>query len=196
MPDDYTMTSETKVNSSASFSVEVIDPCELTQLEPFSVPDLFSYSYGEVLKEALPEVLDSVSEALDDGSGVTFCGKRTYTLSNYDVLSLDDEDIVFDTTKAEINMDLTVTLIVALEDYPGVEAESYEITFKVLTCKIDSLTPPVDKSVIYYIRTQEISVYFDAFVEEPECGYPLEYSFSLEDGSDLPSWIIADAENR
>ena len=90
-----------------------------------------------------------------------------------------------------MNKQYTVQVRVSLKDYPDVEPITSTVNCKIFNCRLTDLTAPEDLSQVYYIRTNELSVQFADFTQEPDCGYPIEYSFS-----DLPAWIESDSGDR
>lgn len=60
-------------------------------------------------------------------------------------------------------------------------------------CELDSLIAPSDETLIYHVLTPAIEVDIGSFQEDPECGYQIVYSYTMqEDGGSLPDWIVLD----
>ena len=58
--------------------IVLADPCEDTQLEPFSIEDMTVMTKDGSLGQTIQEVADSTSRTSGDGTGLTFCGPRVY----------------------------------------------------------------------------------------------------------------------
>lgn len=58
-PDDHTLSTETEHLAQATFTVDVLDPCDETLLFDFTIPSIYSYYPSEIKTEELPFVSDS-----------------------------------------------------------------------------------------------------------------------------------------
>ena len=103
---------------------------------------MLSYYEGEMLEQLLPEVQDTIGNAISK----EFCGDRTYeVVNNIQFLSVvDNNKLVFDTTLVELNKEYPVDVQVKLENYPAVTPVTTTVLVKVNTCRIDAIVPPSD----------------------------------------------------
>lgn len=118
-----------------SFTLELtyeIDPCTLTEFDDVTVSDMQAFVLGDEAVQIVDEALDSESKVSGDFSGATFCGPRLYSLVD-DTAGL--VNVESDTRKISLSSasmadvgQLTVTLLVQLQDYPEI---TKEVQFKV-----------------------------------------------------------------
>ena len=89
-----------------------------------------------------------------------------------------------------------VEVQVTLKNYPQLDPVSAPVSMKVYTCRLDAIEQPEEIAATYSIRTPEISVNFEKFRQEPDCGIPLTYKFTVENETGMPSWLTPDPISR
>ena len=65
-----------------TFSLEIVDPCEVTIFDAYTVNNMQVYVDGSSDVQTLNVPIDSASRTNGDLSGVTFCGTRTLTIQS------------------------------------------------------------------------------------------------------------------
>ena len=68
VPDDHTMSTFTDHENEVSFTVNILDPCNETELIDFSIPNIYSYFPSEVKSADLPVVADTKGQGRPDRS--------------------------------------------------------------------------------------------------------------------------------
>ena len=116
------------MSAQVSFKVTVADPCVQTEILPFIIADLISYTSEEILSRPLPIVEDTISLAHNSGNGDFFCGKRSFTVvGDTKLIDFAGGSINFYAMKAVLNTDYKFEIRVSLVDYPDVKPSSYTV---------------------------------------------------------------------
>ena len=69
------------------------------------------------------------------------CGARVFEIiDGADFLTLNNGQLLFDTSKAEFNVEYTVEVRASLVDYPDISTVSSIVTAKINSCRVDELT--------------------------------------------------------
>ena len=56
VPTDFTLAKTNELSASVQFTLIVEDPCEETEILPFTIPNIMAYSQGKVIAKQLPHV--------------------------------------------------------------------------------------------------------------------------------------------
>ena len=138
----------TVVDASFTFRIEVLNPCLDTRLDAFIIPDMLSSVQGAGATTNLQQLLphDSVSTALGDRSGVTFCGPRQFRISSTGHENfLTYDELSHSLTLLSRNVDdvgtRDVTMEAYLVDYPTALPRSSTFKVTIAICEVLSLLP-------------------------------------------------------
>ena len=165
----------------------MIDPCALTSLQAFAIPDLVAFDVGVIVTQPLPFVADTAGQAANIRD---LCGPRVFLLETSQAfVELAGDTLRFKSDLVQLNTDYYVEVRVSLSDYPNVLPVKAEALVKVSVCRVDKIIAPSDISMAYFIRTGQVAVPLDIFKQSPDCAVPLVYTAMLASGSNLPSFM-------
>lgn len=96
-PNDYTMTTTTAKEVNYDFDVIMVDPCDTTTLEAYTINDMLTEVHGTADVQVLSTPTDTVAQLYGDRSGETFCGVKTFTIQSVSpALPTYTEFLIFD----------------------------------------------------------------------------------------------------
>ena len=142
--DDPFLNTFSEISHEYDFTVEVLDPCEASEIVDFKVNDMHRFVGQSPIAQSLPVVQDTVSQSYGSMDGETFCGERKYEV-------VEELPVFLEFDQVEKKLTLT----------PGSESESGEYTLTL-------------KAYLYFFPQVQMSKTFKVVIEQCEITVVIE----------------------
>ena len=182
------------------FTFEIKHPCTKTVFDDWILEPVQVSLKADSKSVTLTEPKDQVSLDYGDKDGFTLCGARSLSIvtpasefESFLTFESPDKLIIAATLKQDLGPH-SVTLRVALDDYPDILPSETVLSINIGACQIKSLSATQVPAQIYQLFQEAKEFSFEPFVQYPDCSYQLDYTTRIKNietdtYSDLPLFM-------